>query len=43
MPYIQLSNKHAAVLVPLCEGGDGIVRVLLTRRSNKLSTHPGKV
>ena len=39
--YLQLSNKYAAVLVPIHEGDDGVLRVLLTQRSTNLSSHPG--
>ncbi|KAK7362747.1 hypothetical protein VNO77_04868 [Canavalia gladiata] len=35
--------KKAAVLICLFEGDDGDIRVILTKRSSKLSTHPGDV
>lgn len=35
--------KRAAVLICLFEGEDGDIRVLLTKRSSKLSTHSGEV
>ena len=37
----QVAPKAAAVLVPLFEDAEGIVRVLLTQRSSNLSTHQG--
>lgn len=37
----QVAAKAAAVLVPLFEDTEGIVRVLLTQRSSNLSTHQG--
>ncbi|KAL9257783.1 Nudix hydrolase 15, mitochondrial-like protein [Drosera capensis] len=36
-----LESKRAAVLVCLFEGDDGDLRVILTKRSSKLSTHSG--
>lgn len=36
-------EKRAAVLVCLFEGGEGELRVILTKRSMKLSSHPGNV
>ncbi|XP_073034213.1 nudix hydrolase 15, mitochondrial-like [Primulina eburnea] len=36
-------NKRAAVLICLFDGKDGELRVILTRRSMKLSSHPGDV
>lgn len=38
-----VSSKEAAVLVPLFQGSHGEVRVLLTKRSRRLTTHPGEV
>ncbi|KAK9808415.1 hypothetical protein WJX73_002113 [Symbiochloris irregularis] len=38
-----VAARRAAVLVPLFEDKAGIVRVLLTRRSSKLSSHQGEV
>ncbi|KAL9253439.1 Nudix hydrolase 15, mitochondrial-like protein [Drosera capensis] len=38
-----LESKRAAVLVCLFEGNDGDLRVILTKRSSKLSTHSGEV
>ncbi|KAG5023422.1 hypothetical protein JHK85_019764 [Glycine max] len=35
--------KKAAVLICLFEGDDGDLRVILTKRSSKLSTHSGEV
>lgn len=40
---VQVSPKLAAVLVPLFEDGEGVVRVLLTQRSSSLPTHQGEV
>ncbi|GAB4816681.1 hypothetical protein N2152v2_003727 [Parachlorella kessleri] len=41
---MQVSTKgHAAVLIPLFEDSEGDVRVVLTQRSSKLSTHSGEV
>lgn len=34
-------NKRAAVLICLFNGKDGELHVILTRRSMKLSSHPG--
>lgn len=42
-PYPPAANKSAAVLVPLFEDAEGVVRVLLTERSAKLTTHKGEV
>ncbi|XP_052735673.1 nudix hydrolase 15, mitochondrial isoform X4 [Vigna angularis] len=36
-------KKRAAVLICLFEGGDGSLRVILTKRSSSLSTHSGEV
>ena len=36
-------ERRAAVLVCLFEGDEGEVRVILTKRSMKLSSHPGNV
>lgn len=36
-------EKRAAVLVCLFEGDEGEVRVILTKRSMKLSSHPGNM
>ncbi|XP_020577617.1 nudix hydrolase 15, mitochondrial-like [Phalaenopsis equestris] len=36
-------SKRAAVLVCLFEGAKGDIRVILTKRSSKLSTHSGEV
>ncbi|XP_059306915.1 nudix hydrolase 15, mitochondrial-like isoform X2 [Lycium ferocissimum] len=36
-------EKRAAVLICLFEGLEGELRVILTKRSMKLSTHPGEV
>ncbi len=41
MASMQVSAKHAAVLVPLFEDRDGVVRVLLTQRSSAMKSHPG--
>lgn len=38
-----VSNKLAAVLVALFQDSDGLVRVVLTRRSTSVSTHKGEV
>ncbi|XP_059669941.1 nudix hydrolase 15, mitochondrial-like [Cornus florida] len=35
--------KRAAVLICLFEGDDGDLRVILTKRSSRLSTHPGEI
>jgi len=35
--------RPAAVLVPLFEGSDGEVRVILTKRSSALKHHPGQI
>lgn len=37
-----LSDRHAAVLVPLYETPEGEVRVVLTQRSLSLRSHPGE-
>ncbi|XP_020239690.1 nudix hydrolase 15, mitochondrial [Cajanus cajan] len=46
-PIGQSSEKfrpnRAGVLICLFEGDDGDLRVILTKRSSKLSTHPGEV
>jgi len=39
----KFSPKKAAVLICLFEGDDGDLRVILTKRSSKLSTHSGIV
>ncbi|KAH0632807.1 hypothetical protein KY284_035593 [Solanum tuberosum] len=36
-------EKRAAVLICLFQGLEGEIRVILTKRSMKLSTHPGEV
>lgn len=36
-------EKRAAVLICLFEGLEGELRVILTKRSMKLSTHPGNI
>ena len=36
-------GRRAAVLICLFEGQDGELRVILTKRSMKLSSHPGKL
>ena len=36
-------GRRAAVLICLFEGPDGELRVILTKRSMKLSSHPGKL
>lgn len=36
-----MSDKAAAVLVPLYEDSNGDIRVVLTLRSSKLSSHAG--
>ncbi|KAK9828939.1 hypothetical protein WJX72_002932 [[Myrmecia] bisecta] len=41
--HLPVSQKHAAVLVPLFQDADGVVRVILTLRSAKLNTHKGEV
>lgn len=38
-----LSDRHAAVLVPLYETPEGGVRVILTQRNKSLRTHSGEV
>ena len=38
-----LSDRHAAVLVPLYETPEGAVRVVLTQRNTSLRTHSGEV
>lgn len=40
---LQCAPKEAAVLVPLFQDDEGTVRVVLTERSHKLSTHAGEV
>ncbi|CAN6444230.1 unnamed protein product [Victoria cruziana] len=40
---IKASARRAAVLVCLFEGHDGELRVILTKRSANLSSHPGEV
>ncbi|DBB13087.1 TPA: hypothetical protein ACH3X3_005816 [Trebouxia sp. C0006] len=42
-PFPLVAPKAAAVLVPLFEDNDGVVRVLLTQRSANLSSHKGEV
>ncbi|XP_073301276.1 nudix hydrolase 15, mitochondrial-like [Primulina huaijiensis] len=42
-PAERFTPKRAAVLVCLFEGDDGEFRVILTKRSSKLSTHSGEV
>ncbi|DBA78794.1 TPA: hypothetical protein ACH3X1_008690 [Trebouxia sp. C0004] len=42
-PFPPVAPKAAAVLVPLFEDTDGVVRVLLTQRSANLSSHKGEV
>ena len=39
---MQAAPDPAAVLVPLFEDADGVVRVMLTERSSNLSTHRGE-
>lgn len=41
-PAERFTPKRAAVLVCLFEGDDAEFRVILTKRSSKLSTHSGK-
>lgn len=41
--YPPVSNKHAAVLIPVFEDHEGVVRVLLTQRSSNLNSHRGEV
>lgn len=41
--YEPVSKKQAAVLVPLFQDATGTVRVLLTQRSHRLSSHKGEV
>ena len=36
-------ERRAAVLICLFEGQEGELRVILTKRSMKLSSHPGKM
>lgn len=38
---LQVSQRHAAVLVPLFIDEAGVVQVLLTQRAASLSTHAG--
>lgn len=38
-----VSHKHASVLCPVFKSSSGETRVLLTRRSTKLKSHPGEV
>ena len=40
--FAQAAPKAAAVLVPLFEDAEGVVRVILTERSSNLNTHRGK-
>lgn len=40
---MQCAPKEAAVLVPLFEDEEGTVRVVLTERSHRLTTHAGEV
>lgn len=40
LPVLSRKNR-AAVLICIFEGQDGELRVILTRRSMKLSSHPG--
>lgn len=40
-PSERFSPKRAAVLICLFEGDDGEFRVILTKRSSRLSTHSG--
>lgn len=42
-PTQRFTPKRAAVLVCLFEGDDGEFRVILTKRSSRLSTHSGEV
>ncbi|XP_073151262.1 nudix hydrolase 15, mitochondrial-like [Henckelia pumila] len=42
-PAQRFTPKRAAVLVCLFEGDDGEFRVILTKRSSRLSTHSGEV
>lgn len=42
-PAPPVSAKHAAVLVPLFEDAEGVVRVILTQRASSLPTHSGEV
>lgn len=43
-PYSPVSEKHAAVLIPLFRcSSDGEIHVLLTRRSSSLRSHSGEV
>lgn len=39
----QVSNKLAAVLVPLFEDESGVVKVILTKRTSKMNSHSGEV
>lgn len=39
---LPLSDRHAAVLVPLYEGAEGGINVVLTQRSRSLRSHPGE-
>eukprot|EP00798_Chlamydomonas_sp_ICE-L_P018606 gene18606-25120_t len=43
LQHVQVSKKEAAVLVPLFQGDDGVVRVILTQRSAKMKSHSGEV
>lgn len=42
-PAQPVSARHAAVLVPLFEDAEGVVRVILTQRASSLPTHSGEV
>lgn len=42
-PVVDPPGAEYAVLVPLYEDGEGSVRVILTRRPDHMSTHPGDV
>lgn len=41
--YLPVSKKFAAVLVPLFQDAEGTLRVMLTQRSQRLSSHKGEV
>ncbi|KAJ8898925.1 hypothetical protein K2173_008418 [Erythroxylum novogranatense] len=41
--FVNCREKRAAVLICLFEGDEGEFRVILTKRSMKLSSHPGEV